>query len=621
MSLLIFFYWMTALIAAENGFGQSYHLTPTVLERLEAVDLGSLAYFVDPRGSMNVKDVSQSDFQKNFIKATPETLAFGYTTSHYWVSFSIRNETAEETWYLLPNHPLLQTQVYRIADNGTPIPELMLKERYSIGEMQLKPQAETRFLVHVTSRAALSLQFKIMTNPSLTQRLYQESMFLSAMVGCYLSILLYNSFLYFTLRDHNYLYYLFFALINCHLDLLTVNFPLGIWEWLGIPWWNIIAFYRPIAPLSALLFARSFLQIKSNHPVLDRCILFYIVGLGLLIVLSFIVPVDRLMTLTDLYFLLGILFLLHLGIYRLKEGFTPAIYYLAGLGTFLFGVAICLMQMMGWLPSHPLTINALVVAHGLEMILMSLALGGRFKLIQEQKVRAEVTATMKSHLLRTISHDIYNPLTIVKGHSRLLQNERPGSKSIESIQRAVGVIEDIMRFVQKTEYLNQGTSLPLTSVSIQDVFATLAFLFEDRAREKGIRLEFSQDTPELAVWAEKTSLCNEVLGNLLSNAIKFTLPGHVIRVDARRHKPELVVISVQDEGIGMSAEILENLFNPQQNRSLKGTHGEQGIGYGMPLAKAFIDAYGAMIEVESTPILTNPESSGTVFRIFIKAAG
>ncbi|HYX32453.1 MAG TPA: HAMP domain-containing sensor histidine kinase [Oligoflexus sp.] len=254
------------------------------------------------------------------------------------------------------------------------------------------------------------------------------------------------------------------------------------------------------------------------------------------------------------------------------------------------------------------------------MILMSLALGGKVKLLQDDKMRAEVTAQIKGHLLRIISHDIANPLTVVKGHSRRLQKDLPANRSIESIVRGVNMIEEIMHFVRKTEALNQGMAMSMTSVSLAEVFAKLTFLFEEKARDKGIELKFSLESPDLAVHAEKVTLSHEVLGNLLSNAIKFSSPGGTVRLDARRHESDSILITVQDQGVGMSRETLSRLFDPHQNRSEPGTAGEQGIGYGMPLAKALLDAYAAMIEVDSTPVALDPERCGTIFRIFIRAA-
>lgn len=80
------------------------------------------------------------------------------------------------------------------------------------------------------------------------------------------------------------------------------------------------------------------------------------------------------------------------------------------------------------------------------------------------------------------------------------------------------------------------------------------------------------------------------------------------------------MITIEDQGAGMSPELLEKLFDPRHNFSRPGTEGEQGVGYGMPLAKAFLDAFGATIHVASKTIQTDPEASGTVFRIFIQAA-
>ncbi|WP_218110357.1 sensor histidine kinase [Oligoflexus tunisiensis] len=604
-----------AFFPAQNLVGQAAAVT--VLNQLQPMELSSFTYFEDPSGTLNADEVSQR--QSRFVEPAQGAIAFGYTASHYWVAFTIHNQTSEATWYLLPSHPLLRAEVYRIEDNGTVVKEPSLEERYAVSRLHVPPQVNSRFLVRVTSGAALSLQFELFTEPALSQRLHHGSTFLSAVVGCFLAMLLYNLFLYIILRDQNYLFYLVFAVFNCHLDLMTVNFPNGIWSWFGLSWWDIVGPYRIMGPLTTLLFARSFLHLKEAHPLVDRCVLAYLGGLVLLIIANFS-PSAQLMSLTDIYFLFGILLLFYIGFHRLKDGFKPARFYLGAVGTFLIGVTVCLMQMLGWLPSRPWTINAIVVAHGLEMILMSLALGGRFKLIYEEKLRAEVTVRVKSHLLRTISHDIANPLTIVKAHSRRLLATSPGNKPLESIVKAVSIIEDIMRFVQKTEYVDQVMRMPLTPVSVQEVFASLAFLFEEKAQEKGIRLEFHLEHPGLAVQAEKTSLSNEVMGNLLSNAIKFSKSGQVIRVAARTHNKDVIMISVEDRGVGMSPEVLKTLFDPHQNRSQKGTQGEQGIGYGMPLAKAFLDAYGARIEVESLSAHSGSGSSGTIFRIFILAA-
>jgi signal transduction histidine kinase len=618
--LIIFFCCLATVFPARVLAVSASSNSLVLADPYQTVKLHSYAYFVDSSRQLTAADITQRFVRGEFKGPNHKPMTFGYTDYHYWVAFSIRNDSSEEAWYILPGHPLLATQVYRIQADHTLVRQRSLKERYAVTEINVPSQTEAQFLALVTSPVALSLQFELMTEAELNRRLNQEAMFLSAVLGCFLAMLFYNLFLYLTLRDKNYLYYLLFALVNVHFDLLTVNFPNGIWKWMGYSWWDIIGYYRPLAPLTAFIFARSFLRIKDHSPRLDRWIFAYSLGLFLLMLVNKMAPPAQLMSVTDLYFLSGVFFLLYLGVHSLIQGFTPARYYLAGIGTFLVGVAICLMQMMGWLPAHPLTINAIVAAQAIEMILMSLALGGRYKLIQEEKLRAEFSSGVKSHLLRTISHDIANPLAIVKGYSFKLQKENPDSKAVTGIVRAVGMIEDIMRFVQKTEYMKQGMHIDLTVVSLQEVFASLAFLFESKAQEKKLNLEFHLEHLGLTVQAEKTSLTTEILGNFLSNAIKFSPPGKTVRVEARVHSKEHIMISIEDQGTGMSSELVEKLFDPRHNLSRPGTEGEQGVGYGMPLAKAFLDAFGATVQVASKTAQTDPSASGTVFRILIRAA-
>ena len=77
-----------------------------------------------------------------------------------------------------------------------------------------------------------------------------------------------------------------------------------------------------------------------------------------------------------------------------------------------------------------------------------------------------------------------------------------------------------------------------------------------------------------------------------------------------------VTIIIRDEGIGMPADILKNLFDQNKHVSRKGTQGELGTGYGMPLMKTFIEEFGGKVEVSS--IEKNSEQQvehGTTFKL------
>ena len=104
---------------------------------------------------------------------------------------------------------------------------------------------------------------------------------------------------------------------------------------------------------------------------------------------------------------------------------------------------------------------------------------------------------------------------------------------------------------------------------------------------------------------------NTILRNLMSNAIKFTREGGSIAIDARRNG-KVVKISIQDTGIGMSKEKMDNLFDTTGHNSTPGTQNEKGSGLGLSLVKDLCDMINAEIEVESKLDL------GTKFTVFLK---
>jgi signal transduction histidine kinase len=437
--------------------------------------------------------------------------------------------------------------------------------------------------------------------------------------GCFLAMIIYNFFLFMTLRDENYLYYLLFAVVNSHLNLLAVNFPQGIDHAFGWNWWGIMPYYVPMAPMVTFLFARSFLQTRKESPRLDKALLAYMGGLILWMLAGLVVPASVHLNLLNVYMLLGVVLLLLAGCRTLMKGYQPARFFLAGIGTFLIGILLLLLRSVGVLPSNFFTNNIHLLAQAAEMMLMSMALGHRIKLLEDAKTRAQVTAEVKSRLLRIISHDIVTPLTVVKATAWQLRKEVADPSRVERVVRAASIIEDIVGFIRKKEMMESGEVMSLGTVRLKNTFDELAFLFQDRAQEKNISLHFELEQSDLAVLAEPVSLSNEVLGNLISNAIKFSFPGTSVCIRASRTKNSRVRITIEDQGMGMDAATVAQLFDSSIRQSRVGTQGEKGIGFGMPLAKAYVDAYGGSIEAQSQ-IADDSPNQGTRISITLDAA-
>jgi signal transduction histidine kinase len=153
------------------------------------------------------------------------------------------------------------------------------------------------------------------------------------------------------------------------------------------------------------------------------------------------------------------------------------------------------------------------------------------------------------------------------------------------------------------------------------VFEDIDFFFQTKAIEKGVKLSwrFIQESNDILVLADSTSLTHEIFNNLVSNAIKFTAEGGSVTLEAER-LGEFAVITIRDTGIGIPRDILHLLFDPKANTSRRGTNNETGTGFGMPLVKTFLEMFGGSIHIESVEQQTGNIQHGTTIEIRLRVA-
>ncbi len=138
---------------------------------------------------------------------------------------------------------------------------------------------------------------------------------------------------------------------------------------------------------------------------------------------------------------------------------------------------------------------------------------------------------------------------------------------------------------------NPSSFLVLTRVSI--VMRPLLQL----AEKKNIIAEI--DIPEdISVFVDE-NMFGSILRNIAVNAIKFTPMGGKISLIVKKSEKGVVVFSLHDTGIGMSKEIVDNLFQLDNPTNRKGTEGEASTGLGLIICKEFIEKNGGKIWVES----------------------
>ena len=122
-------------------------------------------------------------------------------------------------------------------------------------------------------------------------------------------------------------------------------------------------------------------------------------------------------------------------------------------------------------------------------------------------------------------------------------------------------------------------------------------LVMDMANKKGITISY--DIADDLVVIADGNMFDGIIRNIVINAIKFTPNGGSIFISAASASENLVEISIRDTGIGMTQEMIDNLFRLDSNTGRKGTEGEYSTGLGLILCKDFIEKLKGSLWIES----------------------
>lgn len=233
-------------------------------------------------------------------------------------------------------------------------------------------------------------------------------------------------------------------------------------------------------------------------------------------------------------------------------------------------------------------------------------------LVSILNAHAENEARQKEFMKDTISnisHQLKTPLTALNIYNGLMQDDTADIAALreftELSEQELDRMETLVQNLLKIARLDAGTIVIDKAVeNVSEMMGYIERHFTHRARQEGKHLIFSgKDT--ITLTCDRTWLI-EAVSNLVKNAFDHTREGEAVRVEWRA-VASVVQIIIQDNGSGIHSEDLPHIFKRfYRSRFSKDT---QGIGLGLPLAKAIVEAQGGTIEVDS--IL----GSGTTFTI------
>jgi two-component system, OmpR family, phosphate regulon sensor histidine kinase PhoR len=220
--------------------------------------------------------------------------------------------------------------------------------------------------------------------------------------------------------------------------------------------------------------------------------------------------------------------------------------------------------------------------------------------------RLKVLETVRRDFVANVSHELRTPITSIKGFLETLRDgavEDPETRrrfldiAVKNADRLNMIIDDLLSLARVERDAEMG-DIRLETTPLSGVFAAAARVCAENAAGKGIELLFNCE--EGATAKINPQLIEQALVNLVDNAIKYGEPGSIVRVDADTTGDE-VVLTVTDQGCGISREHLNRIFERFYRVDKARSRTEGGTGLGLSIVKHIAHAHRGSVRVRSSP--------------------
>ena len=226
-----------------------------------------------------------------------------------------------------------------------------------------------------------------------------------------------------------------------------------------------------------------------------------------------------------------------------------------------------------------------------------------FQVVVERD-KAEKASKAKDEFVAILSHELRTPLTTILGWARVLKKKpailndpplRDGVQALDHNARNIArLVEDCLDLARITE---RKIQLQKEIADLNQVIRAALDATRDALDNKDLKFLIHLCPTELRVFGDWTRL-EQVVVNLLANAFKYTEPGGVVSISSRQTGQE-AEITVQDTGIGIDPEFLEEIFRPFQQGTRDWLASESGLGLGLTIARAIAQLHGGRLWAES----------------------
>lgn len=596
--------------------------------------------FEDVRGDATIEQVSSAALSGSFRTNGKAVLNAGYSRSVFWLRVDLlyrpRETSAARNWLLELAYPPLDNLElylpdgaggYRLAaqtGDALPFSSRQIKQNNYLFELGLNPGEPLRLYLRAQSQGSMQMPLGLWAPEAFIEAQPARIYVLGIIYGVLLVMLIYNLFIFLSVRDTSYLYYILY-IASFGLYQVSVNGAGIQYFWPNDPWWANAStpFLIGSAALFGCQFARSFLHTGEHSPWVDRLLLL-LMAVGLLtMVLALTTSYATALRLATYLALAFTVVIFTAGILAWLRGMRVARYFIIAWSAFLVGGVINTLMVLGYLPYSFFTMYSSQFGSALEVGLLSLALADRINAMKEERTRIlqqagdELEALnrelaesnrLKDEFLATVTHELRTPMNGVIGSLELMQTVKMDVELEQYHKTAATSARDMMRMVGDILALTElqaGKLYPRREpFSLRGLVDGLRAQYSPRATDKGLGfvVELEDSLPD-TLEGDAGKLA-QALGYLLDNAVKFSHQGQVtLRVQAAGPLSGSMPLRIEvlDTGIGFVAPEEGRLY--QRFHQLDGSMTRQygGLGVGLAICRQLVELLGGRLQHHSAP--------------------
>lgn len=391
MKRCYFLLFLLSLFFAETASAQS-----PVIFRGENIVIGNqISILEDPSNKLGLNDIRKSNA---FVPSKFTIPNLPLSSSDFWLKFTVKNESDQEHLILGLEYPMLGTcDFYSITDGKVQklsYNNVFSKRKYQhqnfLFDLFIAPGTTEEYYLRVKSTEQMVLPLTLGTPKVMAESLASNDLAWGIFIGLILVMILYNFFIYLSVKDRSYLYYVFYSLFiglsSTTLSGYTYRFIFP--DYPDLNHLGIVVF-PGIAGIAGNLFMMSFLQTKENSPRMHRFIYLSILLYFTAIILRLFGNDQASFRAIDFAAVSTVVVTFIITISLSLEGYRPAKLFLLAFTLFFTGLILFVLRNLGILPYFKFINYTKEVGAALDVILLAIALADKINTFKKEKERSQ----------------------------------------------------------------------------------------------------------------------------------------------------------------------------------------------------------------------------------------